>query len=228
MSCLRLTFIESLEVRRLLAAGDLDATFGGGGRALLDHFSDTADYLDAVAISGGSKLVLGGSSDTGAEIRPTLARYHLDGTPDATFGQNGKLRLTTGSGFADLAVNAGDTITTLSKSTTDGVPLMRRFTASGALDTSFNYTLAGLTGTPSDLAPTAAGGFYLVVGNNVGRVHANGSPDAAFGQSGRVTIPQEANTVQFRPQRAVAMADGGVVLAGQYGSIGAGAVPVTI
>src|SRR5690606_33293616 len=102
------------------------------------------------------------------------------------------LRLTSGAGFADLVVNANDTITTLSSSTS-GVPVMRRLTATGANDASFSFTVTGLSGTPSDLDVTSDGKFYLVVGSHLARVSANGAADSTFGTSGRVTIAQEAN-----------------------------------
>ena len=66
------------------------------------------------------------------------------------------LRLTSGAGFADLVVNANDTITTLSSSTS-GVPVMRRLTATGANDASFSFTVTGLNGTPSGRPTRRAG-----------------------------------------------------------------------
>src|SRR5688572_22426023 len=98
--------LEPLEHRRLLAVTDLDAAFGVGGRALLDHYNDSTDYVDAVALTPGGKLLIGGQSSVSADAKATLARYNLDGTPDASFGTGGKVRLTAGAGFADLIVNA--------------------------------------------------------------------------------------------------------------------------
>src|SRR4051812_12137976 len=99
--------IEALEVRRLLAAvTDVDAAFGASGRALLDYSNDSTDNVDAVDVTPAGKLLIGGYSSVVADDKATLARYNLDGTPDTTFGTGGKIRLTSGPGFADLMVNA--------------------------------------------------------------------------------------------------------------------------
>src|SRR3954465_2635435 len=90
--------IEQLESRRLLAATDFDTTFGVGGKALLDHVTETADTVNGFSFVADNHLLIGGYSD-GGDTRSTLARLNLDGTLNTSFGQNGKTRLTTGTGF---------------------------------------------------------------------------------------------------------------------------------
>src|SRR5687767_6867254 len=67
---------ERLEPRRLLAAGDLDVTFGVGGAVDLALTSPLFNVTRVVPTTNGDVLVLG------AEIQ----RLHADGTPDWPFG----------------------------------------------------------------------------------------------------------------------------------------------
>jgi uncharacterized delta-60 repeat protein len=86
--------VEGLEDRRLLAAGDLDTTFGSAGMNLTD-FSSTSDFGSAVAVQGDGKTVVGGYSGNDAglndEVTFSLARYHTDGSLDTSFGTGGKV-----------------------------------------------------------------------------------------------------------------------------------------
>src|SRR5262249_13072636 len=74
--------LESLEGRILLAAGDLDPTFGTGGIATTDNNSyGVAVY--GLALQGDGKIVAVGGGGF------ALARYNLDGSLDPTFGSGG-------------------------------------------------------------------------------------------------------------------------------------------
>ena len=79
------TPVESLERRVLLAAGDLDPTFGRGGKVTTDVLdvvaSQFADTQRILALSDGRLLVAVAGID-GFE----LARYDADGSLDTTFG----------------------------------------------------------------------------------------------------------------------------------------------
>ena len=82
--------IEPLEGRMLLSAGDLDPTFGAGGKALLPDSSGAAQYhVSADAVQTDRKIVLAGSVVNGSTSSFLLERVNADGTPDASFGTNG-------------------------------------------------------------------------------------------------------------------------------------------
>src|SRR5688500_20338847 len=98
--------VEPLEHRCLLALTDVDASFGNNGRALVDHVSQSTDYMDAVGLTPDGKLLIAGTSDVLADAKPTLARYNLDGTPDTTYGTTGKPRPTRGTGHGHMLGNA--------------------------------------------------------------------------------------------------------------------------
>ncbi len=74
------------------APGDLDLTFGTGGKVTTD-FAGDGDLAFAVALQPDGKIVAAGRSS----FDFALARYNADGSLDPTFGTGGKV--TTDFGF---------------------------------------------------------------------------------------------------------------------------------
>ena len=70
------------------ADGDLDPTFGNGGKVVTD-FSNSTDWLSRITVQPDGKIVAIGV--THPSHRGALARYNPDGTLDATFGNGGKV-----------------------------------------------------------------------------------------------------------------------------------------
>ena len=70
------------------ADGDLDPTFGNGGKVVTD-FNNSTDWLSRIAVQPDGKIVAIG--DTFPSRRGALARYNPDGTLDATFGNGDKV-----------------------------------------------------------------------------------------------------------------------------------------
>ena len=70
------------------ADGDLDATFGNGGKVVTD-FNNSTDWLSRIAVQPDGKIVAIG--DTHPSHRGALARYNPGGTLDPTFGNGGKV-----------------------------------------------------------------------------------------------------------------------------------------
>lgn len=69
--------------------GTLDITFDGDGKVATD-FSGFSDAGESVAIQPDGKIiVVGVARNPGSDF--ALARYNSDGTPDNSFGNNGKL-----------------------------------------------------------------------------------------------------------------------------------------
>ena len=62
------------------AIGDLDPTFGAGGK-VTTFFGSSNSYANAVAVQSDGKIVVAGI--------PLLTRYNSDGSLDTTFGNNG-------------------------------------------------------------------------------------------------------------------------------------------
>src|SRR3954471_2343966 len=96
------SLIESLEPRQLLAAGDLDPSFGGGDGFAVAAFSGLTTNHDnalAMAVQTDGKIVLAGRSGNGSNTadRVAVARFNTDGTLDNTFDGDGLVTYT----FAD-------------------------------------------------------------------------------------------------------------------------------
>ncbi len=119
------------------APGDLDPTFGNGGKVITPFGNFSTAY--GVAVQRDGKIVAVGFSDSGtAGVRNydfAVIRYNTDGTLDSSFGTGGKV--TTDFGSEDVAgaiaiqpdgkiVAVGDTGPSankdfaLARSTTDG------------------------------------------------------------------------------------------------------------
>jgi uncharacterized delta-60 repeat protein len=81
---------ESLEDRRLLAAGMLDPTFGFGGMVVTD-FAEGSAIVESVAVQNDGKIVVAGRIQDATFNDLALARYRADGTLDSTFGEGGKV-----------------------------------------------------------------------------------------------------------------------------------------
>src|SRR5688572_31544993 len=79
--------VEVLESRRLLAAGDLDPTFDGDGRVLLNSGLG-GGFTDVAVQSDGKVLAVGQLSPSGGGTY-AIFRYNAKGTPDTTFGGGG-------------------------------------------------------------------------------------------------------------------------------------------
>lgn len=70
------------------ADGDLDPSFGNGGKVVTD-FNNSTDWMSRIAVQPDGKIVAIG--DTHPSHKGALARYNPDGTLDTTFGNGGKV-----------------------------------------------------------------------------------------------------------------------------------------
>ncbi len=224
-------------VRRLTAAGTLDARFGRGGLATI---AGRVQTLDAVAVDGRGRTLLLGQTNAGAAQSSTgltLARLLANGAPDPSFGSDGVARLPLTLAVASrlemtaLAV-APDGSLALGNpmSSPSSFPIqLARLQANGTADTRFG--LDGSTTIASALLADAPYGVYgigvapdgstLVAllarsGIEVMRLTAAGAPDPAFGSGGVATIPGQSfaavNALQSLTVNPMALRDGGVLL----------------
>jgi uncharacterized delta-60 repeat protein len=81
--------------------GSLDTSFGTGGKVTTD-FDGKGDFAYAMTLQPDGKIVLAGRGSAGAPFDFALARYNPDGSPDASFGTDGKFT-TDLSGLSDQA-----------------------------------------------------------------------------------------------------------------------------
>ena len=76
--------------------GNLDPTFGDGGRVTVDFFGANDGARGAV-VQPDQKIVLSGFATNGSERQWAFARFNADGSLDPTFDQDGKVVLDLGS-----------------------------------------------------------------------------------------------------------------------------------
>lgn len=190
------------------SSGRLDTTFGNGGKVTTD-FNGFNDGCSAIVLQPDQKIVAVGSSTNNnppSDSDFALVRYNSNGTLDAAFGTNGKV--ITDFGGEDVARSAtlqedGKIVVTGDSS---GNSLLVRYNSDGSLDTTFgNRGKTGDSLGDRGKASTYSGGSdygravavqpdgRIIVGgdsNNdfaLARYFADGSLDATFGASGRVT-----------------------------------------
>ncbi len=149
--------LESLEDRRLLAAGALDPTFGGDG--IVTTVIETRAQASDLAILPDGRLVAVGKTYTaassGQELDAALARYSSNGALDMTFGGDGIV--TTGfkrgsdDWFNAVVVQADGKIIA-------GGNFLARYNVDGSLDASFGGVKA-----KGKFVPAAAGVIDMVL-----------------------------------------------------------------
>jgi len=181
----------------LAAAGQLDPTFGTGGK-VLTPFPTCPNFCGASANAGAlqsdGKIVVGGTvnTQTGNGFQSVLVRYTANGRLDGTFGSGGVTKLpssTPGGGFSAVAIQTDGKIVAATAQLEKGF-IVTRFNTNGTLDSSFGS--AGLTvfGNHIVFPPVAEGlllqpdGKILVGYGALTRLNTDGSLDATFGSGG--------------------------------------------
>lgn len=132
---------------RLTRTGEADATFGTGGIRRTDVPGTASDVAEAVLVEPGGRIVVGATSTGGAGRHFTLLRYSSSGQPDSGFGSSGvvltpSFATPSDDALADIRrladgryVAAGTVRPGARQTTRFG---LARYTAAGALDTSFS------------------------------------------------------------------------------------------
>ena len=183
--------------------GDLDATFGTGGK-VTTPIGSFYDEAHALVVQPDGKLVAAGYTYTsGYDF--ALVRYNTDGSLDTGFGTGGKV--TTGIGTADdkatgLVLQSNGKLVAggnASNGSNDDFALAR-YNADGSLDTSFGTggkvtTAVGSSGDFGRALAIQPDGKIVIAGYTqnsyddiaVARYNTDGSLDTSFGSGGKVT-----------------------------------------
>ncbi len=126
------------------APGDLDTTFGDGGKSITSF--GVCDQLGlASVVQSDGKIISGGQACTGDYTDMYIARFNADGTPDVAFATNGRVNIDF-DGFNDsvaaLAVQIDGKIVAVGSSyspvTFQQVVTLVRLNTDGSLDTTFD------------------------------------------------------------------------------------------
>jgi uncharacterized delta-60 repeat protein len=220
-------------------AGDLDSTFGIGGKITLDFFGLT-DLSEDMIIQPDGKVVAVGFTvvnNTAADGDFALVRLNQDGSLDSTFGSGGKV-IFDFFGTSDFAnavslqsdgkiVAAGSSLTTSSGG--NSVFAVARFNPDGSVDSSFGTGGKVITEFSTrddrinDMAIQADG--KIVVGGfttntlrpsrdiALARYNPDGSLDATFGSGG--TVITDFNNEGGEINSLALQSDGKIVVAGR-------------
>jgi uncharacterized delta-60 repeat protein len=201
------------------APGDLDSTFGQGGRVFTNiavpgyaYFYPNTESM--LVQPDGKILVCGRFWEDGISYwyGTIMVRYMPDGTLDTSFGENGKVAVI-GSGYpygnsavgADMALQPDGKILLIGDYTVGEGIIVRRYTSSGMLDTTFgnngttvvvgNAFEEGLSitlqpdgkivGVGWDFDPYVTPYYEAIL---IFRLNPNGSLDNSFGSAGNGVV----------------------------------------
>jgi len=211
------------------APGDLDLSFGSGGK-VITPIGSSHDYANSVAIQVDGKIVAAGRSN-GANYDFAVVRYNTDGTLDTSFGGTGKVVTPVGSySVANSVAIQTDGKIVVAGNSFNGANIdfaVVRYNTNGTLDTSFNgtgkvvtavgggYDSAQSVAIQADGKIVAAGGGYndADVDFAVVRYNTNGTLDTSFGGTGKVVTPIDSNSGDLAQSVAI-QSDGKIVAAG--------------
>ena len=139
---------ESLEIRTLLSASELDLSFGDSGRILFDVGDTTSDSPTGIATEtqADGKILIGLSTyhwTTGTQADFAVIRYNADGSPDMGFGNQGTAVIDFGNSYdtpESIAVDREGRIVIagMSQQGTRYDFAFARLTSNGQLDTEFD------------------------------------------------------------------------------------------
>jgi uncharacterized delta-60 repeat protein len=214
------------------APGDLDPSFGNGGKLTMHVGGSGSESAQVVAVQQDGKIVMVGYASNGSYSDFALVRCHADGTLDSSFGVGGKVITSIRSGNdygQSVALQDDGKIVVAGYSYLGDSPTfaLARYGADGTLDSSF--ASGGITtlslGGMDDRAYCVAlqpDGKIVVAGDSwngskwvyaLARYNADGTLDSSFGAGGttRVSIGGSSSD----QGRSVAVqSDGKIVVAG--------------
>jgi uncharacterized delta-60 repeat protein len=183
---------------RYLANGTIDEGFGGDGKVTIRIGSGDSGAA-AVAIQPDGKVVAAGYAIASPRSHPRMAavRFLSDGTPDASFGQDGRVVLHSVRGRAlgvQVLQDGGILLQGVEARRQDFwySPVLVRLDEGGTLDTAFGTDGVSTAdmgrARVTDLAADPEGGTYALAsipdGFKIARFGADGALEPGFGRDG--------------------------------------------
>jgi uncharacterized delta-60 repeat protein len=218
---------------RIDELGNPDPTFGSSGFVIQRVGPGDSDLESSGVQPDGKIIAVGTCWSTNSLLtkvdQACLARFLSNGSLDPSFATGGIFQqsLTTSDRLNRVALQIDGSIVTLGVCGADSCVV--RFTANGALDTSFNSTgirnvsFAGHSFSGKDLA-TSPDGKILIAGQCSGagysyfciaKLNANGTPVTTFGNAGPGrTVISTTPFAQNKPSSMRLQSDGKIVMSG--------------
>jgi uncharacterized delta-60 repeat protein len=213
----------------LAAPGDLDPTFGSGGK-VTTAIGGGDDQAYAVAVQADGKIVAAGNCWTASYDDFCLARYSSDGGLDTSFDGDGKVTTDSGYGYDvayAVAVQADGKIVAAGNCWTASYDdfCLARYNGDGSLDTSFGgdgkvttaigsgYDVAYAVAVQADGKIVAAGSCETSSTDDfcLARYSSDGSLDTSFDGDGKVNTHIRGDDIAAG---VAVQADGRIVAAG--------------
>jgi uncharacterized delta-60 repeat protein len=213
----------------MLTAGQLDPTFGTGGKILTDFIGPLDSALNgasAATVQPDGKIVVVGTARLGTRYEWAVARLNPGGSLDPFFGTGGRV-LEDFQNSADIATAVAiqtDGKIVVAGRNYEGMDLVR-YNPDGSLDIGFGVggkvvtMFSNNNGGGADGLTIQPDGKIIVVGSGVGvsqqsqiaRYNVNGTLDSSFGAGGEVVAPFGAS---FSPSALLLQGDGRIIVAG--------------
>ncbi|MFZ1755205.1 MAG: Ig-like domain-containing protein, partial [Caldilineaceae bacterium] len=217
----------------LAADGDLDPTFGSGGKAITS-VGPNHDWGNALAVQSDGKIIVGGYSQQ-PDIDFVLVRYNVDGLLDTSFG-NGGVAVTPAPGadyLQEVLIQSDGRILAVGYSVQGSLYYLAlaRYHSDGSPDTSYHggglwRTVvngrygAGYAGVLQSDGRLVVAGYVSNGGSGndffVARYLPNGNMDTSFGQGG---VMISVLTGSHDAANALAIQDDGKIIAGGYATL---------
>lgn len=224
-----------LFLRRHNSDGSLDTAFGSNGEAVEQISPANYRYIQMSAPSeigfqSDGKILIGGQrlADDGTILGVAVWRFTSAGFLDIAFDGDGRKDLSNSGTVKTVKTmidgNNNSKILVLTKNAE--FSFLERLNLTGSYDTSFGNTgKVKISGQYNDLAtaklsPFSAGESIYVAGAENYRIitarryQTNGSPDSAFGDAGKITLPFNSDAIQSF-KKVIVQPDGRVLLSGE-------------
>ena len=213
------------KVVRYNTDGSLDTSFDSDGKVTTD-INGGLDDGQSVAIQSDGKIVVAGMGRVGLNENFAVVRYNTDGSLDTTFNTDGKATTDIGTSTTDKAnvvvIQSDGKIIAVGTSNDDFTVV--RYTATGALDTTFDTDGKATTDIGTNTTDKAnavaiqSDGKIIAAGtsNNdfaIARYNTDGALDTSLDTDGKVTT--DIGTSTSDAANAVAIqSDGKIIAAG--------------
>ncbi|CAH1194974.1 Delta-60 repeat domain-containing protein [Candidatus Nitrotoga sp. BS] len=214
-------------VASLDSSGRLQTSYGqGNGFAVMNTAEYSNDRIDSILVETSGKVVLAGYSDTAANFDYLLERLTANGSPDISFGTNGRVapkQYTHFMGKVRTVEQESGAITVVTGTAQGsrgqfGSVTAFRIDSAGMLDAGFAPALSAPSSANTDIALGVRPDGRLLYGTTpdgtaiLQQTMPDGTPDVNFGASGKIEFPLSAEELS-RHADLVLLGDGSVVFA---------------